>query len=86
MTNVDSDGRPSAHGIQCGMARMSIVASTGSPSQPRSSSVLQRPHRLVVAHVLVDGEHDAGPLAQLRRTSCASATVMRQRLLREDAA
>ncbi len=35
ITNVDSDGNPSAHGIQCGMARMSMVASTGSPSQPR---------------------------------------------------
>ena len=37
MTNVDRDGSPSLHGIQCGMARMSMVASTGSPSQPRLS-------------------------------------------------
>ena len=38
ITNVDSDGSPSAHGIQCGIARMSMVASTGSPSQPRLST------------------------------------------------
>ena len=37
MMNVDSDGSPSLHGIQCGMARISIVASTGSPSQPLRS-------------------------------------------------
>ena len=29
------------HGIQCGIARMSIVASTGSPSIPRRSKSLQ---------------------------------------------
>ena len=37
MTNVASDGRPRAHGIQWGIARISMVASTGVPSQPRSS-------------------------------------------------
>ena len=37
ITNVDSDGSASLHGIQCGIARISMVASTGSPSQPRRS-------------------------------------------------
>ena len=39
MMNVESDRSPSAQGIQWGIARMSIVASTGSPRTPRSSSV-----------------------------------------------
>ena len=38
MTNVDSDGNPCAHGIQCGIARMSIEASTIFPSDPVFSS------------------------------------------------
>ncbi len=41
MMNVASDRPPRAHGIQCGIARMSIVASTGSPSSSRSSSVFR---------------------------------------------
>ena len=40
MMNVDSDRPPRAQGIQCGIARISIVASTGSPSRPSSSNVL----------------------------------------------
>ena len=46
MMNVDSDRPPRAQGIQCGIARISIVASTGSPSRPSSSRVFERPHRL----------------------------------------
>ena len=37
ITKVDSDGNPSAHGIQCGTARISMLANTGSPIQPRLS-------------------------------------------------
>ena len=33
--NVVSDGSFSLQAIQCGMARISMVARTGSPSQPR---------------------------------------------------
>ncbi len=40
MIQVDSDRPPSAHGIQCGIARISIVASTGSPRSRRSNSRL----------------------------------------------
>ena len=73
MTNVESD-RPSwAQGIQWGIARISIVASTGSPSTPRSISDLQGPHRVVVPHVLVDLKQDAGPRACLRPARDASA-------------
>ena len=32
---LNSDGSPSLQGIQCGMARMSIVPRTGSPRVPR---------------------------------------------------
>ncbi len=35
ITKVDNDGSFSAHGIQCGIARMSMLAKTGSPIQPR---------------------------------------------------
>ncbi len=35
MMNVESEWSPCAQGIQWGIARISIVASTGSPSQPR---------------------------------------------------
>ncbi len=38
MMKVERDRSPSLHGIQCGMARMSIVASTGSPRALRASS------------------------------------------------
>ena len=41
ITNVESDRPPSAHGIQCGIARISIVARIGSPKSPRSSSVFK---------------------------------------------
>ena len=47
-------------GIQWGIARMSIVASTGSPSIAAIQQHLQRADRLVVAHVLIDGQRDAG--------------------------
>ena len=85
MTNVDSDGSPSLHGIQCGMARISMVPSTGSPSQPRAQHVLQCAHRLVVAHVLVDGQDDAGRGAQIDAFP-GLAIAHGQRLLGEDAA
>ena len=69
------------HGIQCGIARMSIVASTGSPSDAADrAATLQRADRLVVAHVLVDGERDAGVFAEphdllrLRRSSRRAAS------------
>ena len=43
MMKVDSDGSASLHGIQWGMARISMVPSTGSPSQPlRSTSLSAR--------------------------------------------
>ena len=43
MMKVDSDGSPWLHGIQCGMARISMVPSTGSPNQPlRSTSFSAR--------------------------------------------
>ena len=35
MTNVESECSFSLQGIQCGIARISMVPSTGSPSQPR---------------------------------------------------
>ena len=41
MMNVESDRPPWAQGIQCGIARISIVASTGSPSTRRSSRVFK---------------------------------------------
>ena len=37
MRNVDSERPSRAQGIQCGIARMSIVARTGSPRTPLSS-------------------------------------------------
>ena len=55
------------------------------PASPRSSSVLQRPDRLVVPHVLVDLEHDPRRLARLDERRGASAERHRQRLLRQDA-
>ena len=36
MMNVESDSPSLAQGIQCGTARISMVASTGSPNVPRS--------------------------------------------------
>ena len=63
MTNVESDRPASAQGIQWGIARISIVASTGSPSTPSVEQRLQGAHRVVVPHVLVDLEHDAGRVA-----------------------
>ena len=65
MMNVESERPSSAQGIQCGIARISIVASTGSPRSPRSSSVFEAPDRLVVPHVLVDLERDPRRLARL---------------------
>ena len=39
MMNVESDRPPSAQGIQCGIARISIVASTGvAQAVPRRSA------------------------------------------------
>ena len=35
ITNVDSECSFSLHGIQCGIARISMVPSTGWPIQPR---------------------------------------------------
>ena len=75
----------SCHGIQCGIARMSIVASTGSPSSPLIEQRFAGPHRLVVAHVLVDGQRDARPLAKLHDL-LRLAIIHPQRLLRQDAA
>ena len=44
ITNVESDGSPSLHGIQWGIARISMVPRTGSPSHPRPSKSLSACH------------------------------------------
>jgi hypothetical protein len=54
MRSVTQPSR-SCQGIQCGMARMSIEAKTGSPRSPRSSKW---------RHVLIHGQRDAGVVAQ----------------------
>ena len=55
-------------------------------AQPAAAeNVLERPHRLIVAHVLIDGERDAGAGAQ--GDALAGFTHAQcQRLLRQDAA
>ena len=64
---------------------MSMVASTGSPEPAALQDVLQRAHRLVVAHVLVDGQRDAG---RGTRFDAVAGFAHRQgeRLLSQDAA
>jgi hypothetical protein len=74
---------PSRNVCQWGMARISIVASTGSPSAPRSSSVFDGAHRLVEAHVLVDRQ-ERPAVARLDGSERARV-VAGQRLLGEDA-
>ncbi len=41
ITYVASERASRAHGIQCGMALISMLASTGSPSNPASRSVFK---------------------------------------------
>ena len=84
MTNVESERPSRAQGIQCGIARISIVARTGSPKIPRSSKWRKRPHRVVVAHVLVDLEHDAGATALVDQHS-GLAQIQCKRLLSQNA-
>ena len=84
MMNVNSDRPPRAQGIQCGIARSSIVASTGSPSRPVVEQRLEAPHRRIIPHVLVDLKEHAGPLARLDQPR-RLAVRQRQRLLRQDA-
>jgi len=79
------EGSFSLHGIQCGIARISMVPSTGSPSQPRVSMSLSAPHRLVVAHVLIDGQRDACPGASVD-AFLGLAKTHGERLLGQDAA
>ena len=72
-------------GIQCGIARMSIVAKTGVAQIAAIQQALAGPHRLVVTHVLVDGQRDAGLLAQPHHLD-RFGVVHAQRLLRQHAA
>ncbi len=83
MMKVESDRPSRAQGIQWGIALISIVASTGSPSIPRSSSVFECAHRVVVPHVLVDLKHNPGLLARLDQPP-GLAVRHRQRLLGQD--
>ena len=53
---------------------MSICAKTISPSVAAVDDLLQHPHRLVVAHVLVDREDLAGSLRPRRAASIASSS------------
>ena len=85
MMKVESDRPSRAQGIQWGIARISIVASTGSPSDPVVEQGLQGPHRVIVPHVLVDLKQHAGPLAGLDQRG-RLAVRHRQRLLGQDAA
>ena len=84
MTNVDSDGSRSLHGIQCGIARMSMVASTGSPSRPRvSTSLTPAPTGRTRMFWLTASAMPARAHASTQ--SRAVANRQRKRLLRQDA-
>jgi len=63
---------------------MSIVPSTGSPSQPRFRMSLHAA-RLVVPHVLIDRQRNSRPLAQFDNLDGLGVTHG-QRLLRENSA
>ena len=67
------------------MARISTVASTGSPKYPRRSNRLESADRLVVAHVLIHTESHACPLAS-HHHFLRFPVIRRQRFLRQDPA
>ena len=84
MMKVDSDRPSRAQGIQCGIARISIVASTGSPSRPSSSKVLSaRTDGSCRMFWLTWSTTPARSHASTR--SAASAVRQGHRLLRQDA-
>ena len=69
---------------QCGRAFMTISATTGVAELAAVEQRLQRPHRLVVAHVVVDAELLAGLVADLDHLDRLRERE-RDRLLGEDA-
>ncbi len=81
MTKVESDRPPLAQGIQCGIARISTVARTGSPSIPRSKSAFERSHRVIIPHVLIDLQYDARAGTGLDERA-GLEVIHRQRFLR----